>query len=85
MILKTLVAAAIAAILCDVADLTPGLFSGASLVSDHPRNIVQQADEHTAIAAELRCWSAGAPYFDTSKVRFIGVNCSIASHPSSAN
>ena len=84
MILKTLVAAAIAAILCDVADLTPGLF-GASLVSDYPRNIVQQADEHTAIAAELRCWSTGAPYSDTSKVRFIGVNCSIASHPSSAN
>lgn len=85
MILKALVAAAIAAILCDVADLTPGLFSGASHVSDHPRNIVQQADEHTTIAAELRCLSTGAPSSDTSKVRFIGVNCSIASHSSRAN
>jgi hypothetical protein len=85
MILKTLVAAAIAAILCDVADLTPGLFSGANLISDHPRNIARHADEHTATAAELRCLSSGAHYSDTNKVRFIGVNCFVASHPSRAN
>lgn len=85
MILKVLVAAAIAAIICDVVELTPGLFSGASVVSDHPQNIVRQIGEHPAIAAELRCLPAVSPYSDTSKVRVIGVNCSPWSHPSSAN